>query len=147
MNFYNLNYVENQANLNNYLKYGVMAVAVLVMLGGLVLYMRHRLQTKYRDLAIMMLLVLVFFGGVQYSDYKQASSQRDQTSQMAGFLASVAKDQDVPQKQVYANATQLSDGIVLRINQRYYRVDLSADASSYVLHRTHLVNRHVQLHE
>ena len=147
MNFYNLNYVENQANLTNYLKYGVMAIAVLVMLGGLTSYMRHRLQTKYRDLALMMLLVLVFFGGVQYTDYKQANSQRDQTSQMAGFLASVAKDQDVPQKQVYANATQLSDGIVLRIAKRYYRVDLSADASSYVLHRTHLVNHDVQLHQ
>ncbi|WP_155287875.1 DUF3290 domain-containing protein [Lacticaseibacillus zhaodongensis] len=147
MNFYNLHYVENQANLTNYLKYAVMALALLVMLLGLSLYWRHRMQTKYRDLALIMLLVLVFVGGVQYSDYQQANNQRNQTSQMAGFLASVADDQDVDKNQVYANTTQLSDGIVLRIRNRYYRVDLSTDASSYVLHHVHLVDHHVQLHK
>ncbi|WP_390410592.1 DUF3290 domain-containing protein [Lacticaseibacillus jixiensis] len=147
MNFYSLRYVEHQANLTNYFKYGVMAIALLVMLLGLSLYWQHRMQTKYRDLALIMLLVLVFVGGVQYSDYQQANNQRNQTSQMAGFLSSVAADQGVDKHQVYANTTQLGDGIVLSIHGRYYRVDLNADASSYVLHHVHLVDHHVQLHQ
>ncbi|WP_425267900.1 DUF3290 family protein, partial [Enterobacter hormaechei] len=33
------------------------------------LYMRHRLQTKYRDLTIIVFLFLLFISGVQYADY------------------------------------------------------------------------------
>ncbi|VEB70434.1 Protein of uncharacterised function (DUF3290) [Providencia rustigianii] len=80
MIFYGINYLQEQSNLNDYLKYIIIFSTLFVLIVVFSLYMRHRLQTKYRDLTIMAFLFLLFISGVQYSDYTNSQNIHSQSS-------------------------------------------------------------------
>lgn len=140
MNFYSIDYLESQSSLNDYIKYIFIFSALIVLIIAFSLYMRHRLQTKYRDLSIITFLLLVFLLGVQYSDYTQNQDKSTQSSQMVSFVQQIAKDKQVDSADILVNATQLTDGTLVKINDHYYRVTLSADQSSYTLQMAYLIN-------
>ncbi|MEO1772384.1 MULTISPECIES: DUF3290 domain-containing protein [Enterococcus] len=145
MTFYGINYIENQTSLNDYIKYGIIFLALIFMIVAFSLYMRHRIQTKYRDLSIMLFLLLVFMLGVQYSDYAQNQSRYTQSSQMVAFVKEVANEFAIDQEDVLVNSVQLTDGVVVKIQDTYYTVNLSADQSSYRLTETYLMNTQVEI--
>lgn len=147
MTFYGINYIENQSSLNDYIKYGIIFLALIFMIAAFSLYMRHRIQTKYRDLSIMLFLLLVFMLGVQYSDYAQNQSRYTQSSQMVAFVKEVAHEFDINQQDVLVNSVQLTDGVVVKIQDTYYTVNLSADQSSYRLTETYLMNTQVEVNK
>lgn len=147
MTFYGINYIENQSSLNDYIKYGIIFLALIFMIAAFSLYMRHRIQTKYRDLSIMLFLLLVFMLGVQYSDYAQNQSRYTQSSQMVAFVKEVAHEFDINQEDVLVNSVQLTDGVVVKIQDTYYTVNLSADQSSYRLTETYLMNTQVEVNK
>lgn len=143
MNFYGIEYLESQANFNDYIKYAVIFGSLFILVIVFVRYLKHRIQTKYRDLSIIFLLVLVFALGVQYSDYQSNQAKQSQSSQMVAFVKSVAKERSVAQKEIFVNGTQLADGVILKIGDEYYRVNLAFDQGSYTLERAHLLNREI----
>lgn len=147
MTFYGINYIENQSSLNDYIKYGIIFLALIFMIAAFSLYMRHRIQTKYRDLSIMLFLLLVFMLGVQYSDYAQNQSRYTQSSQMVAFVKEVAHEFDINQEDVLVDSVQLTDGVVVKIQDTYYTVNLSADQSSYRLTETYLMNTQVEVNK
>lgn len=141
MNFYGIEYLESQANFNDYIKYAVIFGSLFILVIVFVRYLKHRIQTKYRDLSIIFLLVLVFALGVQYSDYQSNQAKQSQSSQMVAFVKSVAKERSVAQEEIFVNGTQLADGVILKIGDEYYRVNLAFDQGSYTLERAHLLNK------
>ncbi|NWC64551.1 DUF3290 family protein, partial [Cedecea sp. P7760] len=64
MRFYGIDYLQTQSNINDYLKYIIIFSALFILIVFFSLYMRHRLQTKYRDLTIIVFLFLLFISGV-----------------------------------------------------------------------------------
>ncbi|HIX70558.1 MAG TPA: DUF3290 domain-containing protein, partial [Candidatus Enterococcus stercoravium] len=122
MNFYGIDYLESQANFNDYIKYVLIFGSLFILVIVFVRYLKHRIQTKYRDLSIIFLLVLIFALGVQYSDYQSNQAKQSQSSQMVAFIKSVAKERGVDQKEIFVNGTQLNDGVLLKIKDQYYRV-------------------------
>ena len=140
MNFYGIDYLESQSNLNDYIKYVIIFTALIVLIIAFSLYMRHRIQTKYRDLSIITFLLLIFLLGVQYSDYTQNQNNSTRSSQMVRFVKQISKDQKIDEEEIMVNATQLSDGTLVKINKRYYKATLSADQSSYTLQEAYLIN-------
>ncbi|EOH93639.1 DUF3290 domain-containing protein [Enterococcus pallens] len=147
MTFYGINYIESQSSFNDYIKYGIIFLALIFMMVAFSLYMRHRIQTKYRDLSIMFFLLLVFMLGVQYSDYAQNQSRYTQSSQMVAFIKEVAQEFDIKQEDVLVNSVQFTDGVVVKIQDTYYTVNLSADQSSYRLTETYLMNTQVEVNK
>lgn len=147
MTFYGIQYLESQSNINDYLKYFLIFGSLVVLVVVFSLYLRHRIQTKYRDLSIISLLLLLFALGVQYSDYQSNQAQHSQSSQMVNFVRDLASDQKISQKDVYVNSTQLTDGIIVKIDANYYKVNLSADQSSYTLNRAHLMNDQITVNK
>jgi hypothetical protein len=53
MRFYGIDYLQMQSSINDYLKYIVIFSTLFILIVVFSLYMRHRLQTKYRDLTII----------------------------------------------------------------------------------------------
>jgi len=45
MNFYGINYLESQSNLNDYIKYFFIFGVLIVLIIAFSLYLRHRIQT------------------------------------------------------------------------------------------------------
>ena len=145
MNFYGIEYLKSQSNLNDYLKY----FFIFALLIGLVIvfsfYVRHQIQTKYRELSIIIFLSLLFVLGVQYSSYQMNQNQHSQSSQMVHFVEQVAQEKKVSPEKVYVNGTQLADGTIVKIDEVFYKMSLSTDQQSYTLQETYLLTPTIEI--
>ncbi|MEN4522769.1 DUF3290 domain-containing protein [Pantoea agglomerans] len=140
MSFYGIDYLQTQSNINDYLKYIIIFSTLSILIVVFSLYMRHRLRTKYRDLTIIAFLFLLFISGVQYSDYTNSQNIHSQSSQMVSFVKLLSKEKNVSVNSIFSSSVQLSDGVIVKINDYYYRVNLSADQTTYSLVEVWLVN-------
>ncbi|EGO7756787.1 TPA: DUF3290 domain-containing protein [Enterococcus faecalis] len=143
MNFYGIEFLENQSNLNDYVKYFLIFGSLVLLILVFSLYLRHRINTKYRDLSIIFSLTLLFALGVQYSDYQMNQTKHSQSSQMVNFIKELAKQENQNSNEIYVNATQFSDGIIVKMNNKFYKVGLNADQNSYTLTETYLINDNI----
>ncbi|GKN48031.1 TPA: DUF3290 domain-containing protein [Klebsiella variicola] len=145
MRFYGIDYLQMQSNINDYLKYIVIFSALFILIVVFSLYMRHRLQTKYRDLTIIAFLFLLFISGVQYADYTDSQNIHSQSSQMVNFIRLLSQKKGVNVNSIFSNSIQLSDGIIVKINGFYYRVNLSLDQKTYSLVEVSLVTPDIEI--
>lgn len=145
MTFYTLQYLQNQREVNQLVIYTLAAIGLVILLFTVLMYSRNRLDTKYRDISIIMLLMMLFLFGLGYSNYEQHRTQTLTISQVQPFLRSVAREEGVSTKDVAVNSRSLADGIIVKVKDKYYRVELSVDRNSYKLARTHLINKDITI--
>lgn len=143
MKFYGIDYLQTQSNINDFLKYIIIFSALFVLIVVFSLYMRHRLQTKYRDLTIIAFLFLLFISGVQYADYTNSQNIHSQSSQMVNFVRLLSEREGVSIKSIFFSSVQLSDGVIVKINDYYYRVNLSPDQNTYSLAKIGLISTEI----
>ncbi|MDI3426695.1 MULTISPECIES: DUF3290 domain-containing protein [Enterobacter] len=145
MKFYSIDYLQMQSNINDYLKYIVIFSTLFILIVAFSLYMRHRLQTKYRDLTIIAFLFLLFISGVQYADYTDSQNIHSQSSQLVNFIRLLSQKKDVSVNDIFSSSLQLSDGIIVKISDVFYRVNLSSDQKTYNLVAVSLVNPEIEI--
>jgi len=145
MTFYGINYLQAQSNINDFFKYIVIFSTLFILIVAFSLYMRHRLQTKYRDLTIIAFLFLLFISGVQYADYTDSQNIHSKSSQMVNFVRLLEKEKGVDINSIFSNSVQLSDGVIVRIDSSYYRVNLSSDQKTYSLVEVSLINPDIEV--
>ena len=145
MSFFSYFYFESQMYFQGYLKYVVIFIALCALLFVTVLYLRHQLETKYRDLSIIFLLLIIFLFGVQYSQYEQNQVYANDTSRMVTFLTSVKESQQVAAEDIRVNSRSLSNGMILNIQDKYYEVHFNNDFTAYNLLPIHLVNPNINV--
>lgn len=143
MKFYGIDYLQTQSNINDFLKYIIIFSALFVLIVVFSLYMRHRLQTKYRDLTIIVFLFLLFISGVKYADYTNSQNIHSQSSQMVNFVRLLSEREGVSIKSIFSSSVQLSDGVIVKINDYYYRVNLSPDQNTYSLAKVGLISTEI----
>ena len=95
MTFFSYLYLENKIHFQGYLKYLLIFASLIALFLMTSLYLRHRLETKYRDLSIILLLLILFLVGVQYQQYQQNQVYANDTSRMVTFLTSVRDAQQL----------------------------------------------------
>ena len=139
MSFFSFAFLENAMSFQGYLKY----IAIFVSLGALLvvtsLYLRHRLQTKYRDLSIIFLLLIIFLLGVQYNQYERSEVYAADTSRVVTFLNSVKDSQNLQKEDIRT----LANGMILNIRDQYFEVHFNNDFTAYTLSPINLVNPNV----
>ena len=140
MSFFSYFYLENRMYFQDYLKYIAIFVALAALLLVTTLYLRHRLEPKYRDLSIIFLLLIVLLLGLQYNQYQQNQAYADNTSRMVTFLNSVKEVKHVSSEEIRVNSLSLSNGMILNIQDKYYEVHFNNDFSAYSLSPINLVN-------
>lgn len=145
MTFYTISYLSNHQHTNQLFNYAAIIIFALLIAVMTLLYLRHRLITRYRDLGIIFFLLLLLFIGFQVTDMEKSTTQQSQTTQMIPFIKAVARDHNVSPQKVVVNSTTLTDGILVRIEDRDYRVNLSQTGDNYTLTRSHVVNHQVNL--
>lgn len=145
MSFFTYFYLENRMYFQDYFKY----IAIFATLGSLFLvislYLRHRLETKYRDLSIIFLLLIIFLLGVQYTQYEQNQVYANDTSRIVTFLNSVKDAQNLKSEEVLVNSQKLTNGMILNIKDKYYQVNFNNDFTAYALSEINLVNPNINI--
>ncbi|MBD5430865.1 DUF3290 domain-containing protein [Lactobacillus agrestimuris] len=147
MTFYTLKYIENNQNNSQAILNILMLVAAILMIFFVVLYLRDRFATKYRDLGIIALLFLLLFAGTQYEKYMQVNEQKPQITQIVPFMKSVARDENVNESDILVNSTSLVNGMIVRINSKDedYQLNLNPDNNTYTLNRAHVIDHRVEV--
>jgi hypothetical protein len=139
MTFYGIDYLKNQRSLNTFIGFVVIGVLCLALVVFTVLYLRHRMQTKYRDLGIIALLLVVVAFGSGYTRYEKSETNSAKATQMVEFVAQVAKDEDVKQSQVFVNSKYLNQDVIVKVDKMYYTVELNTDYTAYRLTPTYML--------
>lgn len=145
MEFYTFDYLVNQSQSNNYLKYSLIFCILLFLAFVIIKYMRNRIQTKYRDLSLILFLSLVFIIGVQFTNYSKGQSSISQSGQMVHFITQVAINEDTETKEISVNSTSLTDEMVIKLKNEYYQVDFNSDFSAYSLMKVHIVDSDIKI--
>lgn len=145
MQFYSYLYLQSQTSFQGYIKYIIIFIVLSIMLVANFLYLRHRMETKYRDLSIIFLLVFIFLLGVQYNYYSLNISYASDSSRMITFLDSVIHSQQIQQQDILVNSRSPSNGMILAIKNDYYEVHFNNDFSAYSLAPINLVNPDIRI--
>lgn len=143
MNFYSVNFLSQNANLNDTIVIYTMVVVFGLMAVGAVASLRNRYNTKYRDLSIIALLLFLFLAGARYTDYEQAKSNYTQVTQMPSFAQKVAETQHVSKNDLYFNQKTINDGMIVKIKDKFFRMTISPDQQSYTLTRTYITAKEI----
>lgn len=143
MNFYSVNFLSQNANLNDTIVIYTMVVVFGLMAVGAVATLRNRYNTKYRDLSIIALLLFLFLAGARYTDYEQAKSNDTQVTQMPSFAQKVAETQHVSKNDLYFNQKTINDGMIVKIKDKFFRMTISPDQQSYTLTRTYITAKEI----
>lgn len=145
MNFYDISFLKTQAGLTDYLWYIFIFGSLILLIVVFSLYLKHRIKTKYRDLSLIFFLFLILSLGIQYSNYQVNQSRHSQSSQMVNFVEQFADNMKVEQKDILVSSTQLTDGIIVKVKDDFYTVNLNADQQSYTVTETHLINNKINI--
>ncbi|MCI1700718.1 DUF3290 family protein [Liquorilactobacillus nagelii] len=144
MNFYSYKYLiqqNNQQNLFYIVSAGVVALIVIVM-GWL--WWRHRTEMKYRDLFVIMMLLLLLIIGSQVNEWQSVKNDFNQKSQIIQIMQRIAKVKHVKKNQVWSNTTDLTDGMLVRINHQIYRVTINDSGSNFSLMQVTLTSNSIK---
>lgn len=145
MNFYTLEYItKNQSNAL-ILRSAVIIVLLAVFILTALRFMKNRMKTRLRDIAIGIVVLTFILLGIQVESYKQNHRDFSQSHVLLKFIESVATDNHISPDEVMVNSTTLKDGIIVRYNEEDYRVHLNADNNSYTLERTHVIDHNVYI--
>lgn len=145
MNFYTLEYItKNQSNAL-ILRSAVIIVLLAVFILTALRFMKNRMKTRLRDIAIGIVVLTFILLGIQVESYRQNHRDFSQSHVLLKFIESVATDNHISPDEVMVNSTTLKDGIIVRYNEEDYRVHLNADNNSYTLERTHVIDHNVYI--
>ena len=145
MTFYTYAYITQHSQFNNNVWYVLSFLSLAALLFVSVKYLRNRFVSRYRDLIVILLLAVLFLGGMQWNSYSQTKSDREQTSRMAIFLHSLSEDLQVPVEEIRTNSTYLKQGMLVDVQGIFYTVTFNTDFTSFQYERTHLLYRDVRI--
>ena len=140
MSFYRYSYFINQNDLTFYLKVSLSLIIAGLILFFLIQYLRHRSDSKYRDLLIIFILFGILLAGIQYARVQQLNTARSQQAQMIQFMKSVATAKKAPIKALAVNTTSLQQNMVVKVQKKYYQVVFDNNLTSYQLKNAQLIN-------
>ena len=107
----------------------IAAVLFLVLLFNGIRYFKDKQISRYRELALIALLLLITMGLLQINRYQemQASGQRAELA--IHSVERIAKELDVPAEEIFLNATEFSGNPIIFAEGKYYRVLFINDTS------------------
>ena len=147
MDFYTLSYVESLAVGGQpwgFIIFGVVLLALLV-LGIQVL--RNGFTSRYRDLMVILSLIVVFFLGLEYQEYNRMKTYSEDSSRMAQFLHSFSADRSVPSEQLAVNSLKIRNGMILKVSDDYYEVQFNPEFTTYTITRVYKMSPTDRIHD
>ena len=147
MDFYTVSYVESQITSGHTLGFVIFVVVLLALLGVGIQVLRNGFTSRYRDLTVILSLVIVFFLGLEYQEYGRMKVYSEDSSRMAQFLHSFSADRGVDEGQLAVNSLKIRNGMILKVNDAYYEVQFNPEFSTYTITRVYKVSPTDRIHD
>lgn len=139
MKFYSYEYLLNKIDQSNTITYIIGGFLLLIIIGSLFKYYKNRQDSKYRELAIIMVVGIFLLIGIQISDYQSNSISANQYKSSVKFIEGVSEKLNIDKTHIYINSEASIENSFLKIDDNYYRVISSGEKDDYLLEKIELV--------
>lgn len=139
MKFYSYEYLLNKIDQSNTITYVTGGFLLLIIIVSLFKYYKNRQDSKYRELAIIMILGIFLLIGIQVSDYQSNSISANQYKSSIEFIEVVSEKLNIDKKHIYINSEASIENSFLKIDDNYYRVISNGKKGDYLLEKIELV--------
>ena len=139
MKFYSYEYLLNKIDQSNTITYIIGGFLLLIIIVSLFKYYKNRQDSKYRELAIIMILGIFLLIGIQVSDYQSNSISANQYKSSVKFIEGVSEKLNIDKTHIYINSEASIENSFLKIDDNYYRVISSGKKGDYLLEKIELV--------
>lgn len=147
MKFYSYDYVLSQISSGNWLMLGFLVVLLLATMATSVQAYRHKKDSKYRELVIILVLITVLMACISISNFQSNSASDNQYRTSLHFIEVVSKELGVDKSKVYVNTSATTDGAILKVGNQFYRAISGSETDTYLLEKLELVSSDVELVE
>ena len=139
MKFYSYEYLLNKIDQSNTITYIIGGILLLIIIVSLFKYYKNRQDSKYRELAIIMVVGIFLLIGIQISDYQSNSISANQYKSSVKFIEGVSEKLNIDKTHIYINSEASIENSFLKIDDNYYRVISSEKKDDYLLEKIELV--------
>lgn len=147
MDFYTVSYVESQITSSHTVGFVIFVVILLALLGVEIQVLRNGFTSRYRDLTVILSLIIVFFLGLEYQEYGRVKNYSEDSSRMAQFLHSFSAERNIPEEQLAINSLKVRNGMILKVSDAYYEVQFNPEYTTYTTTRVYKVSPEDRLHD
>ena len=147
MDFYTVSYVESQITSSHTVGFVIFVVILLALLGVGIQVLRNGFTSRYRDLTVILSLIIVFFLGLEYQEYGRVKNYSEDSSRMAQFLHSFSAERNIPEEQLAINSLKVRNGLILKVSDAYYEVQFNPEYTTYTTTRVYKVSPEDRLHD
>ena len=147
MDFYTVSYVESQITSSHTVGFVILVVILLALLGVGIQVLRNGFTSRYRDLTVILSLIIVFFLGLEYQEYGRVKNYSEDSSRMAQFLHSFSAERNIPEEQLAINSLKVRNGMILKVSDAYYEVQFNPEYTTYTTTRVYKVSPEDRLHD
>ncbi|MBU7456447.1 DUF3290 family protein [Leuconostoc fallax] len=144
MTFYSYHYLIKQSTQYTLIQMSFLILIIVSVGISALLWYRHRSDLKYRDLFIIGILAFILLVGMQISEWQTMKSTSSQQSQTTQILKRVAHDQHQPLSRVWTNTRTATNGMLVKIDTKFYQVNLSDDGQSITLTPAITINQKIE---
>ncbi|KRN01235.1 hypothetical protein FD13_GL001198 [Levilactobacillus senmaizukei DSM 21775 = NBRC 103853] len=145
MTFYTYGYLTTHHNTWQYARIGLLIALLVVFIGLFVHYLRNRWNVKYKDLSIITGVLLLLVLGLQINSLVSLQSATKQSGEISATVQQAAKHLKVSPSSLSINSTSVSDNLLIKSSQGYYRLDYNTDGSAFILEKVTLENPKIKL--
>lgn len=129
MKFYSYEFLLRRNIGMNRVQLVIAAVLFLVLLFNGIRYFKDKQISRYRELALIALLLLITMGLLQINRYREMQASGQRAELVIHSVERIAKELDVPAEEVFLNATEFSGNPIIFAKGKYYRVLFINDTS------------------
>ena len=147
MDFYTVSYVESQITSGHTVGFVIFVVILLALLGVGIQVLRKGFTSRYRDLTVILSLIIVFFLGLEYQEYGRVKNYSEDSSRMAQFLHSFSAERNIPEEQLAINSLKVRNSMILKVSDAYYEVQFNPEYTTYTTTRVYKVSPEDRLHD
>lgn len=141
MLFYTYDYLLQQKHTVNKIQWAIMLGLFLILLVMGFFWIRKRLDYKFKEIGILIIVLLLLLGGIQLNTYNNDEASDNQYAQMIGTLESVAKSLKVEPEKLKMNRTDLNVDPIVELEGEFFLVHMSDDKVNYLIQAIEVENQ------
>ena len=144
MKFYSYEYLLSRIEVTNWLQIFFAAVVALLLLFALIMSFRDKKTTKYRELSLIALLLVLVTISVHINNYQSHKRIDDQYSTALRVIEQVAVLLEEDKTDLYINTQAARDGAIIETKEdQFYRI-ISVD-ENVLLEKMDVYNPQIEI--
>ena len=147
MRFYSYNYLLEQIAKFDWWGAALTIFLIICLIITMYKYHQRQIETKFRELAIILGLGIVIVICIKISQYRVTQVNDNQYRRAIRFIEEVAKDLNTDKENIYINTSASIDGALVRVGTLYYRVISGDNGENYLLEKIDLYNPKIEIIE